>query len=83
MNRRLNIHLCPNCGSDQIAAVCRSLVREFEGESYTVPDLQFYECPVCEERIFDRDAMRKLQQYSPAYGGKVEAISDAAARVAA
>jgi predicted RNA-binding Zn-ribbon protein involved in translation (DUF1610 family) len=32
-----------------------------------VPNLEFYECPDCGERIYDRDAMRKIEAHSPAY----------------
>jgi len=40
---------------------------EFRGQPYTVPDLEFYECPDCGERIYDREAMRKIEAYSPAF----------------
>ena len=63
----LSITQCPTCGSRKIKAVSRNLTREFAGESYTVPRLEFHECPACGERLFDRDAMRKIEAYSPAY----------------
>jgi YgiT-type zinc finger domain-containing protein len=73
MKTQLTIKTCPNCGSDQIAKVCRDWIGEYQGQSYTVPDLEFYECPVCEERVFDRAAVAKLRQYSPAYHQDVKA----------
>ena len=63
----LTITHCPNCGSDQIEKICRDWTGDFQGHSYVVPELAFYECPVCGERVFDRAAMRKIQTYSPAF----------------
>lgn len=63
----LNITHCPNCGSDQIKKVCSDWTGVFHGQSYVVPELAFYECPVCGERVFDRAAMRRIQACSPAY----------------
>ncbi len=58
---------CPTCGSDKLKAVRRNFTREFEGQRYMVPNLEFHECPDCGERLFDRDAMRKIEAHSPAY----------------
>jgi len=63
----LNITTCPNCGSKRIQHVCRDLHGEFKGEAYVVPNLEFHECPDCGERVFDRDAMRRIEAVSPAY----------------
>lgn len=63
----LNIDICPTCGSDRIKLVRRDFTEEFRGQTYTVPDLEFHECPDCGERIYDSTAMRKFEQYSPAY----------------
>ncbi len=63
----MNINVCPTCGSNQIHKVHRNWIGSFRGEQYTVPDLEFYECPNCGERIFDPGAMRRIQEYSPAY----------------
>jgi len=40
-----------------------------------VPDVTFYECPVCGEKVFDREAMLKIEAYSPAYRTERERIS--------
>jgi len=32
-----------------------------------VPNLEFYECAKCGERVYDREAMRKIEAYSPAF----------------
>ena len=29
--------------------------------------LEFHECPACGEKVFDREAMRKIQTHSPAF----------------
>ena len=32
-----------------------------------VPNLEYYECPDCGERLFDHNAMQKIEAHSPAY----------------
>lgn len=66
----LNITQCPTCGSKKIAKVCRDFTEAFEGQEYTVPELEFYECPDCGEQLYDREAMRKIETYSPSYAKK-------------
>jgi YgiT-type zinc finger domain-containing protein len=63
----LKITRCPTCGSRKIKAVRRTITRRFEGETYTVHNLAFHECPDCGERLYDRDAMRKIEAHSLAY----------------
>jgi YgiT-type zinc finger domain-containing protein len=63
----LHIIVCPSCGSDQIQRVCRDWTGEFRGQRYIVPELEFYECPVCGERVYDRQAMRKIEAHSPTF----------------
>ena len=58
---------CPTCGSKRIKLLRRNWKDSFKGKPYTVPDLEFYECPNCGERLYDREAMRKIERYSPAY----------------
>ncbi len=64
----LQITVCPSCGSTEIEKVCRDWSGEHEGQSYTVASLEFYQCPACGEKVYDREAMRKIQQHSPAFG---------------
>lgn len=66
----LKITICPTCGSRKIKRVRRDCTREAAGQRYTVPDLRFYECPNCGERLYDREAMRKIEAYSPAFREK-------------
>lgn len=67
MNRKLQIKNCPTCGSDKIRRVGRDLVREYTGQPYTVPAVEFYDCPNCGEKVYDREAIQKIEAYSPAY----------------
>lgn len=63
----LKITICPTCGSKRIKAVRRDCTREFRGKTYIVPDLEFYECPDCGEKVYDREAMRLIEEHSPAF----------------
>ena len=67
MNDNLQIKICPTCGSDKIERVIRDVVRKHKGQTYTVPSVEFYDCPNCGEKVYDRDAMLKIEAYSPAY----------------
>ena len=58
---------CPTCGSDKIKKVRRNWTSKAQGRAYTVPNLEYYECPDCDEEVYDPVAMRKIQAYSPAY----------------
>jgi len=63
----MRIDLCPTCGSDRIKRVRRDWTGEFQGKTYNIKDLEFYECPACGERVFDRQAMRLIEAHSPAF----------------
>ena len=63
----LHITECPTCGSSRIKWVRRNWGRSYKGKPYTVPNLEFYECPDCGERLFDHNAMQKIEAHSPAY----------------
>lgn len=71
----LNITRCPTCGSDQIKQVCRDWTGAHKGQTYIVPELTFYECPVCGERVFEREALAKIQTYSPAFAKRPPTVS--------
>jgi YgiT-type zinc finger domain-containing protein len=55
--------------------VRRDLAGEFEGRVYTVPDLEFFECPACGEKVFDKAAMRKIEGCSPAFAKPADMVS--------
>ena len=63
----IQITVCPSCGGGNIKKVRQDWTGEFHGQLYTVPDLEFHECPDCGERIYDREAMWKIEAYSPAF----------------
>ena len=75
----IKITHCPTCGSRKIRKVRRNLTRDFRGQTYVVPDLEFHECPNCGEKLYDREAMRKIEAHSPAFA---KARSRKQARVA-
>lgn len=62
-----NIEICPACESKRIKKVRRNWTGSFKGMKYTVPALQYYECPDCGERVYDREAMRQIEVHSPAF----------------
>jgi len=59
------ISKCPSCGSRKIRTVTQDWTGEYKGRRYTVPNVQFDECPECGERVFDRDAVRRIQARRP------------------
>ena len=63
----MHLTICPSCGNHNIQRVQKDWHDEFQGQAYTVPVLEFYECPDCGERMYDRQAMRKIEMYSPAF----------------
>jgi YgiT-type zinc finger domain-containing protein len=63
----VKITKCPTCGSSNIKKVKRDWSGNFKGQQYVVPSLKFHECPGCGEKIFDREAMRKIEAISPAF----------------
>ena len=63
----VTITVCPSCGSRQIKNVKKDWIGEFHGETYTVPALEFYDCPDCGEKVYDRQAMQTIEAYSPAF----------------
>ena len=67
MNRSLRINVCPTCGNKEIKKVRRNLTGRFAGRSYTVPSVEYYECPDCGEKVYDREAMRKIEATSRAF----------------
>jgi YgiT-type zinc finger domain-containing protein len=66
----IKITLCPSCGNDKIKKVCQNWTSVFQGHTYTVPDLEFHECTYCGEKIYDPQAMRKIEAHSPAFAKK-------------
>lgn len=62
----LEIKVCPVCGG-KVQKITEDWVGEYMGQKYVVPDLEYYICEECSERIYPREAIRKIEAYSPAY----------------
>ncbi len=67
MVRSIVIKICPTCGSKKINKYHKDLKGQFKGQTYTVPSLEFYQCLDCGEKLYDSNAMRKIEEYSPAF----------------
>ncbi len=63
----VKIRTCPSCGGKKIKQVRHDLIGKIMNHSYRVPNLNFYECSNCKEKIYDRQAMKKIEAYSPAF----------------
>jgi YgiT-type zinc finger domain-containing protein len=63
----LKLSYCPTCGSDKIKVVKRDLERRVHGIAYTIPALEFEECPVCGEKVFAPEAVCKIEAHSPSF----------------
>ena len=63
----LEMQTCPTCGSNKIRKAHGAWAADFQGHTYTVPDLEYYECPRCGEQVYDREAMRRIEAHSPAF----------------
>ena len=66
----IKITICPTCGSDKIKKVRRNWTGKVQSKTYNVPNLEYYECPDCGEKVYDREAMRKIEAHSPAFAKK-------------
>jgi YgiT-type zinc finger domain-containing protein len=53
---------CPTCGGKKIRLVTRDWISNARGQTYTVPGLTYYECPGCGEKIYDKEAMRRIEE---------------------
>lgn len=67
----LKITTGPNCGGKKIKRQQRDWTGQWRGQCYTVPALEYYECLHCGERIYDREAMRKIEGHSAAFAKAV------------
>ena len=68
----MTISTCPSCGSPEIRKVRKDYSRSRAGQTYVVHDLHFWDCPACGERVFDREAMRRIEECSPAFAGRFD-----------
>jgi len=73
----LEITTCPTCGGKRIRRLRQDWKDEYQGVAYEVPDLEYFECPDCGEKIYDRSAMRKIEAHLPALSGSALARKSA------
>ena len=64
----LKITKCPTCGSRRLKAVRRNFTRQFEGQRYTVPNLEFHECPDCGERLYGEQRCQQCGSFARRVG---------------
>lgn len=64
---RFLISACPSCGSPAIRKVKGEWTGRYKGMSYSVGALEYYACPNCQEKVYPPEAMRRIQEASPAY----------------
>ena len=60
----LKITVCPSCGSTNIKKVKKLVTGTRNGKRYSAPDIEFYECPDCGERVYDPAAIRRIEKHS-------------------
>jgi YgiT-type zinc finger domain-containing protein len=75
MNNKFFIKTCPTCGSDKIQLVVKDIIRKYQDQTYTVPSVEFYICSNCGEKVYDKTAIQKVEEFSPAYHHK-HALAD-------
>jgi YgiT-type zinc finger domain-containing protein len=63
---RLKLSVCPTCGKKNLKRVRKTVSGTRQGKRYSVPGVEFYECPDCGEQIYDPTAMRQIEQRSHA-----------------
>jgi YgiT-type zinc finger domain-containing protein len=63
----LSISTCPSCGSSAIRKIKGKWSGNFRGKKFTVPALEYFDCPSCHEKVYPPQAMRRIQECSPAY----------------
>jgi len=66
MRPLMNIKICPTCGSNKVKHLQKDWVGKYKGTTYSVPSLNFFECPECGEKIYDKEAMLQIEEKSPA-----------------
>ena len=64
---KLEISICPTCGSNKIRSVRAAVKGAQHGKQYSAPGVEFHECPDCGERVYDPAAMREIEKHWPAF----------------
>ncbi|MCC6490970.1 MAG: YgiT-type zinc finger protein [Candidatus Hydrogenedentes bacterium] len=53
----MDVRTCPTCGSTKIKTIRGTITREYDGEKYSVSNVEYHECPDCGEKIYGREAV--------------------------
>jgi len=61
---RLKLNVCPNCGNKNLKKVHKTVTGTRNGKRYSAPNVDYYECPDCGERIYDPAAIRQIEEHS-------------------
>lgn len=61
----MQIKTCPTCGSRRIKQVTEDVPCDFGGHAYISKDITFYSCPAYGERVYGREAMRRMEAQRP------------------
>jgi len=70
------IRRCPTCGSRRIRRQTVTVRATVRGKSATVPGLELEVCPECGEKLFDREASRRMEErFLPKRRGRSAAIA--------
>jgi YgiT-type zinc finger domain-containing protein len=59
------VRTCPTCGVGKLRRVTRDVECNFRGHVYIAPDIEFSECPNCGEKLYDQQALRKMESFRP------------------
>jgi YgiT-type zinc finger domain-containing protein len=62
----IEITICPVCAG-KVKKIKEDWVGKVNGQTYIVPDLEYYICAECGERIYPREALKKIELFSPVY----------------
>jgi ribosomal protein L37E len=65
--RAFHVSACPTCGSTRTRMVRGNWSGAFKQKHYVVNDLRYFHCPRCGEKVYDPEAMRRIQAVSPAF----------------
>jgi YgiT-type zinc finger domain-containing protein len=61
---RLKLSTCPTCGNKNLKKVRKAVTGTRQGKRYSAPNVEFYECHDCGEKIYDSSAIEQIEQHS-------------------
>jgi ribosomal protein L37AE/L43A len=65
VNKMRIIKICPTCARSHVRRVKRDVECNFRGLVFKARAIEFHECPDCGEKLYDREAMRKMESFRP------------------